>query len=160
MNITDNTVVSFHYILKNDQGEQIESSQDGDPSIYLHGANNIIRGLEQAMEGRSIGECFSVTINPIHAYGIRNKKLIQRLSIKHILHKGKLKVGDLVQMKTDQGPRSVTIVKAGRHIVTIDANHPLAGKTLSFEIDIVGVRKASNEEITHGHGHGPGGYNH
>ena len=160
MNIANNAVVSFHYTLKNDLDEQIETSQQGEPSVYLHGGNNIIRGLEQAMEGHSTGDSFSVTIEPIHAYGIRNESLTQRVPIKHILHKGKLKTGDLVQINTDKGPRSVTVIKAGRHTADIDANHPLAGKTLTFDIDIVEVREASEEEISHGHAHGPGGHQH
>lgn len=160
MNIENKTVVSFHYTLKDDQGAEIEASGGGEPSIYLHGARNIIRGLEHAMEGRGSDDSFTVTIAPIHGYGMRDEALSQRVPIKHIEHKGKLKAGDIVQINTDKGQRSVTLIKAGRHTADIDGNHPFAGKPLTFDIDIVDVRDASDEEIAHSHAHGPGGHQH
>jgi FKBP-type peptidyl-prolyl cis-trans isomerase SlyD len=160
MNISDQSVVSFHYTLCDEQNKQLETSSSGDPSVYLHGSNNIIRGLEQAMTDRVSGDSFQVTIEPVHAYGMRNESLTQRVPIKHITKKGKLKRGDIVQINTEEGARSVTILKVGRYTADIDANHPLAGQTLTFDINIIDVRQATEEELAHGHAHGVGGHEH
>ncbi len=160
MNIGNSSVVSFHYTLRDEDGAEIESSRDGDPSVYLHGANNIIRGLERAMEGRTAGDSFSVEVDPIDGYGPRNPAAFQRVSVKHILQRGKLKKGQVVSINTEQGARTVVITKVGRHMVDVDTNHPLAGRTLNFEVDIADVRAASPEEVAHGHAHGPGGHQH
>jgi FKBP-type peptidyl-prolyl cis-trans isomerase SlyD len=160
MQITAKTVVSFHYVLSNSQGEQLETSHGGHPSTYLHGANNIIRGLEAKMQGHSAGDTFRVKLTPEQAYGLRNDNLVHRVPIKHLAFSGKLQPGKVVQLNTDKGRRSVTVLKAGRHSADIDANHPLAGQHLSFDIEIVDVRAASAEEIAHGHAHGVGGHQH
>ncbi len=160
MEIADKSVVTFHYKLYDSDGQMLESSQDGEPTLYLHGANNIIRGLEEAMSGHSAGDSFEVALEPEQAYGLRNEELQQRVPIKHLIFPGKLKAGMVVQVNTEQGRRSVTVIKAGRHSADIDANHPLAGKPLRFEISIVEVRPAEAEELAHGHAHGPGGHQH
>lgn len=160
MQVSEKTVVSFHYTLSNQAGEKLESSEGSDPTLYLHGANNIIRGLESAMNGKSVSDVFEVDLPPEQAYGLRNESKQQRVPIKHLLYKGKLKAGMVVQLNTDQGRRSVTVVKAGRHSADIDANHPLAGQQLHFQIEIVDIRAATEEEIAHGHAHGPGGHQH
>ncbi len=160
MQVADRTVVGFHYRLFGENGEELESSAGEDPTLYLHGANNIIRGLESKMAGHVAGDSFEVTLPPEQAYGLRNESMQQRVPIKHLIFKGKLRPGMMVQLNTDQGRRSVTVVKAGRHSADIDANHPLAGQTLRFEIDIIEVREAAEEELAHGHAHGPGGHNH
>ncbi len=160
MTISANKVVLFHYTLFNEAGEQLESSAGGEPSAYLHGAGNIIPGLEKAMEGRGAGDAFRAEVAPQEAYGLRNAEKMQRVPAKHLAFKGKLKPGMVVQMNTDRGRLPVTVVKAGRHSVDVDTNHPLAGQTLAFEIEIVEVRDASAEEIAHRHVHGPGGHHH
>lgn len=160
MSVTDQSVVSFQYTLYNQDGEVLESSAEQEPSVYLHGANNIIRGLELAMAGREVGEEFEVELPPEQAYGLRMESRAQRVPIKHLLYKGKLKAGMVVQLNTDQGRRSVTVSKVGRHAADIDANHPLAGLQLRFSITIVDIRPASEEELAHGHAHGPGGHQH
>jgi len=160
MQISNHCVVSFHYTLKNSAGEEIETSYDADPSAYLHGANNIIGGLEQAMAGHQAGDKFAVELEPAAAYGERKPDLQQRVPAKHLTFKGKLKPGMVVQLNTDQGARTVTVIKAGRHSADIDANHPLAGQRLGFDIEIIEVRAASAEEISHGHAHGVGGHHH
>jgi len=160
MQITDKTVVTFHYTLANTSGEQLESSRGGEPTAYLHGARNIIRGLEHAFEGRSSGEQFEVTLAPRDAYGERNEELTQRVPVKHLVCEGKLRAGSVAQINTEQGKRSVTVIKVGRHSATIDGNHPLAGQELVFSIDIEDVREATGEEIAHGHAHGVGGHHH
>jgi FKBP-type peptidyl-prolyl cis-trans isomerase SlyD len=160
MQISKNSVVSFHYVLNDRAGEQLETSRDGEPTSYLHGADNIIRGLEAKLQGHSAGDSMSVELAPEHGYGLRQDNLQQRVPIKHLSFQGKLRAGMVVQLNTDKGPRSVTVLKAGRHSADIDANHPLAGQHLCFDIEIIEVRAASAEEIAHGHAHGVGGHQH
>ncbi|MBA6413914.1 peptidylprolyl isomerase [Parahaliea sp. F7430] len=160
MNITKHHVVTFHYTLSNDQGEQLESSRDAEPSLYLHGANNIIKGLEEALEGHRVGDTLQVSLSPQQAYGLRNAERVQKVPVKHLLFQGKLRPGLVVQMNTEQGRHPVTVVKVGRHSATVDTNHPLAGQTLHFDIEVVDIRQANSEEIAHGHAHGPGGHQH
>jgi len=153
-------VVTFHYTLKNTDGEEMESSTDRDPMSYLHGANNIIRGLEQAMQGHTIGDKFSATIEPEDAYGVRVADNIQRVPLKRLKGQGKISVGQILNLQTNKGPVQVTVVKMGRFNVDVDANHPLAGETLTFDVEITGIRDAIAEETKHGHVHGPGGHHH
>lgn len=160
MQIGPETVVSFHYTLREESGEDLETSRGGDPTAYLHGARNIIPGLESAMNGHETGDTFSVTVKPEDAYGMPRDGSVQRVPIKHLVFKGKLRGGDKAQLNTRDGLRAVTVVKAGRHSADIDTNHPLAGKTLAFDIEITEIRAATSEEISHGHAHGPGGHQH
>ncbi len=160
MQIDKHSVVSFHYTLSDENGQQLESSLGGDPSLYLHGADNIISGLEAAMAGRSAGDSFSVTLAPEQAYGVRRDDQQQRMPAKYLKHEGKLRPGQVVRFNTDQGPRTATVVKVGKFSVDVDLNHPLAGRTLTFAIEIEDVRAATEEEIAHGHAHGPGGHQH
>ena len=160
MNIESEAVVRFHYTLRNDAGIELESSRGSEPSVYLHGANNVIRGLESAMAGRAAGDVFSASLDPVDAYGIRNPEKIQRVPVKHLVFKGKLKAGQVVQLNTRDGMKTVTVLKVGRHSADIDTNHPLAGEALTFDIEIIDVRPATPEEVAHGHAHGPGGHQH
>lgn len=160
MHIGPETVVTFHYTLRDEAGSAMETSRGGDPAAYLHGANNIIPGLEAAMTGRVAGEVFSTTVNPESAYGLRSPNAVQRVPIKHLAFKGKLRPGAAVQLSTSDGMRAVTVVKAGRHAADIDTNHPLAGKTLVFDIEVMDTRSATAEELAHRHVHGVGGHHH
>lgn len=161
MQISKDTVVTFHYTLRNEAGEELETSRGGDATAYLHGANNIIPGLEKAMAGRAAGDVFSASVPSAEAYGEHNPERTQRVPVKHLVFKGKkLKAGDVVQLNTSEGMRPVTVVKAGRHSADIDTNHPLAGQDLTFDIEVVDIREASAEEVAHGHAHGPGGHQH
>ena len=160
MDIGPDTVVTFHYTLRNEANDEWETSRGGEPTAYLHGANNIIRGLESAMLGKSAGDVFTATVAPEDAYGLRNPEKQQRVPIKHLMFKGKLRAGEVVQLNTQEGRRAVTVIKAGRHSADIDTNHPLAGQTLSFDIEVTDVRAATAEETAHGHAHGPGGHHH
>ena len=160
MNIARDTVVYFHYTLKGESGEERETSRGGDPSAYLHGAGNIIPGLERAMEGRASGDCFSVTLAPEEAYGQRRPDRVQRVPVKHLLFKGKLRPGMVVQLNTREGRLPVTVTRAGRHSAEVDTNHPLAGRQLTFDVEVMEVRPATPEEIAHRHVHGPGGHHH
>lgn len=160
MIIGPQTVAVFHYTLRDDQGDELETSRASDPSAFLFGANNIIPGLEKAMAGKSAGDVFTATVAAKEAYGEVNPERQQRVPVKHLVFKGKLKAGMVVQLNTSEGRVPVTVVKAGRHSADIDTNHPLAGKALSFDIEIVEVRAASEEEQAHRHAHGPGGHHH
>lgn len=159
--IEKDKVVLFHYSLQNEQGDLIEDSRKGEPLAYMHGHGGIIAGLEKALAGHKEGDNIKVTIAPENAYGERKDNMLQRVSAKYLKHAGKkLSPGMQVAVGTDKGNRMVTVVKVGLKMVDIDGNHPLAGLTLSFNVDIVDVRDASEEEIAHGHAHGPGGHKH
>jgi FKBP-type peptidyl-prolyl cis-trans isomerase SlyD len=153
-------VVTFNYTLHDEAGEALETSRDGEPAAYLHGAGNIIPGLESAMTGRESGDTFSATVTPEEGYGLHQPDKVQRVPIKHLSFKGKLRPGATVQLNTGEGMRAVTVVKAGRHSADIDTNHPLSGKTLVFDIEILEIRAATAEEQSHSHVHGPGGHHH
>lgn len=160
MKIEKDKVVTFHYKLSEVGGEEIEGSDANEPMAYMHGHGNIIAGLEEALDGRSEGESLSVTLAPEQAYGVRKEDAKQRIPIKHIADKKRLRVGQVVSVNTDQGMRQVQILKIGKFNVDVDTNHPLAGIELQFDIDIQEVRAATPEEISHGHAHGPGGHQH
>ncbi|TYK66756.1 FKBP-type peptidyl-prolyl cis-trans isomerase [Colwellia echini] len=157
MKIAEKTVAHFHYTLKNESGEELESSNGHEPLAYLHGANNTLPGLEKALEGKEKGDKFSATLQPEEAYGEYQQGLEQRVPVKH-LHglpskNATWKKGMTAVVQTEQGQRQVTVVKAGKFMVTVDINPPLAGKVLTFDIEIVDVRAATEEEVTHGHVH-------
>ena len=160
MNIEDKKVVSFHYTLRDEHGEQLESSREGDPMTYLHGAGNIIPGLEKAMVGKVAGDQFETSVEPAEAYGERDENGVQRIPAKHFKQAGRLEPGQVVVLQTRQGPRQVRVVKVGRFNVDIDTNHPMAGLSLTFDVEVTDVRDATAEEVTHGHVHGPGGVDH
>ncbi len=160
MQIENNAVVAFHYRLTEVGGDYAEESKGGDPMLYLHGHRGILPGLEDSMTGREAGDRFSVTLSPEQAYGPRNDEAIQRVPKKHLLDEKQPVVGKIVSVNTAKGPVKATIIKLGRHSVDIDTNHPLAGKNLEFEVEVVSVREATVEEVSHRHAHGPGGHSH
>ncbi|MGY0504550.1 FKBP-type peptidyl-prolyl cis-trans isomerase [Luteimonas sp. e5] len=159
MKIEKDRVVRFHYSVAEQGQEALENSREGEPLAVLIGHGNIIPGLEKAMEGREAGDRFEVDVAATDAYGERRDGLSQRLPKKHF--KGaKLEPGMQVVLNTRFGPRPVTIEKVGLTTVDVDLNHPMAGKDLHFDIEIVEVREADKEEIEHGHVHGDGGHAH
>lgn len=159
--IAKDSVVSFHYNLTDADGKVIETSRDSDPTVYLHGANNILPAMENAFLGKTAGATFNLTLTPADAYGERKKDALQRVPAKYLSHEGKLKAGQIVRLHLkDGGEQPVTVVKVGKFSVDIDANHPLAGQTLNFDIEVVDVRQATAEELEHGHAHGVGGHHH
>lgn len=160
MNIERDTVVTFHYTLLDEQSKQLETSRDGEASVYLHGAGNILPGLEKNMTGKTVGDVFSVSLSAAEAYGERDSQRQQRIPVKHLIYKGRLRPGMIVQVSTDQGQRPATVVKVGKFSADLDTNHPLAGQDLVFDIEILAIREASSEEIAHRHVHGPGGHQH
>jgi FKBP-type peptidyl-prolyl cis-trans isomerase SlyD len=160
MKIEARKIVSFHYTLSNEAGEQMESSRERDPMSYLHGSRNIIPGLEKAMAGKAAGDAFEVTVEPADAYGERDDERVQRVSAKLFRQSDRLEPGQLVTLQTKQGPIQATVVKVGRFNVDVDTNHPLAGQSLTFDVEVTDVRDATKEEMSHGHAHGKGGVEH
>ena len=156
MNIEKDKVVAFHYALSNEAGEEVEKSSGNEPMVYLHGGyRNILPKLEEALEGKAKGDNLEITLAPEHAYGLRAGDAIQRIPIKHLLSKAKrYKPGMAVKVNTSDGPRDVVIVKVGKFNVDVDTNHPLAGVSVTFNINIEDVRDATSEEISHRHSHG------
>jgi len=159
MKVEENRVVRFHYTVS-EGGREVESSRTaGEPLAVLFGKGGLIPGIEKALEGREAGDTVQAEVSPEEGYGEHNPMLTQRVPKKHF--KGMpLKVGQTVMMQTQQGPRPITIQKVGMSVVDVDLNHPMAGKHLSFDIEILEVREASAEEIDHGHVHGEGGVQH
>lgn len=160
MSVAKDTVVQFHYTLSEVGGEQLESTKGKDPMAYLHGHGNIISGLEKAMEGKAEGDTFSATVEPAEAYGERKDTPPQRIPLKHLQGAKKWRPGMMAWVETEQGRKQVSIVKVGKFNADCDLNHPLAGKSLTFDIEIIGVRPATAEEKSHGHAHGVGGHHH
>ena len=160
MHIDKNRVVQFHYTLRDEQGVVLDSSSGRDPLTYLHGKGNIIPGLEQALTGKAAGDKFDVTVPPAEGYGQRDDRLVQIIPRSKFGEGTELVPGMQVRASGPQGARMVMITKVERDFVTVDANHPLAGRTLHFSVEVAEVRKASHDEVTHGHAHGPGGHHH
>lgn len=167
MQISKDKVVTFHYRLKDEAGQEMESSHDDDPVCYLHGYDNIISGIEKGLEGKEFkdaGESFEIIVQPVDGYGERQEGATQRVPIKHLQGEKKslanLKPGDVVVINTEKGAMQAVVMKAGKFNVDVDTNHPLAGKTLTFDIQLESVRDATEEELAHGHAHGVGGHHH
>ena len=156
MQIADNTVVLFDYRLTVD-GQVVDESEAGHPLAYLHGNGNIIPGLEKEMAGKSGGDKFTVTIEPADAYGDYDDNL--RMSVDRSDFSGvdELEVGMQFEAEFLQGVRVATIEAIDGDEITINGNHPLAGEQLTFDIKVVNVRAPTQEELAHGHVHGPGG---
>ncbi len=160
MNIAKDSVVSFHYQMADEAGNVLESSAGSTPTVYLQGHGAMMQGIEDALEGRVAGDELDVTLSPEQAYGMPKPNAQMRIPRKHLLNKGRLQVGQVVQVNTENGARQATVVKVGLKTVDIDSNHPLAGKTLVFKLNVVDVREATAEEKSHGHVHGHGGCGH
>lgn len=161
MKIEKDKVVSLHYRLSEKDGKEFENNRDSLPMVYLHGYSNLLGALEDQLEGLEQGAVKSVTLDAHEAYGVRKEDSIQRVPIKHLLGKYKrLLPGMVVKVNTGQGAKNASVIKAGKFNIDLDMNHPLAGKTLVFDIEIVEIRDASADEIQHGHAHGPGGHHH
>ncbi|HET6783434.1 MAG TPA: peptidylprolyl isomerase [Pseudoxanthomonas sp.] len=159
MKIAKDSVVRFHYTVSEVGQESLETSKDREPLAILYGHGNIIPGLETAMLDREAGASFGVDVAAADAYGEKRDGLSQRVPKKHFGAQ-KLEPGMQVVLQTNFGPRAVTIQKVGMSVVDVDLNHPMAGKDLHFDVEIVEVREASAEELAHGHVHGDGGHHH
>jgi len=157
MQITKNKVVSIHYTLKNDAGLVIDSSEGAEPLVYLHGAQNIIPGLERALEGKVADDALEVSIEAVDAYGEYNRDLTQVVSSNMFEGVDTLEEGMEFQAETAQGVQVIRVVHVDGDNITIDGNHPLAGERLHFDVSVAEVREATEDELSHGHVHGDGG---
>ncbi len=160
MQIGDQKVVTLHYTLTDNEGTVIDKSDDGS-FAYLHGASNIIPGLESALTGKAAGDELSVSVAPEEAYGTRDEAMLQQVPKNMFEDASQIAVGTQFHA---QGPNGemlvVTVMEVQDEHVVVDGNHPLAGVDLNFDVKIIEVRDASEEEIAHGHVHGPGGHHH
>lgn len=150
-------VVTFHYTLRDPAGHVLDLSTGGQPIAYLEGAGQIIDGLDEQLRGLAAGAKTRVTVPAAKAYGERDESVVHQVARNLIPFEGELKVGDRFQTEPDPGSPVVTITAVTPDTVTIDANHPLAGVDLDFEVEIVAVRPATAEELAHGHAHQAGG---
>jgi FKBP-type peptidyl-prolyl cis-trans isomerase SlyD len=159
MQIASQKVITIDYTLRDEAGELLDSSVDDGPLSYLHGSGNIIPGLESALEGKSEGDSLKVVVAPENAYGERDESLVQTVP-RDRFPDGDIEVGMRFRAQANGGPRVLTVVAVNDSDVTIDANHPLAGRTLSFDVTVRNVRDASAEELAHGHVHGDDDHHH
>lgn len=151
--IGKNAVVGINYTLTNDAGEVMDTSEGRGPLTYLHGANNLIPGLEKELEGKTTGQSFKVTIPPAEAYGESNPEMVQTLPKEMFKGVDNIEPGMGFTAQGPQGQQHIVVTAVDGDQVTVDANHPMAGKTLHFDVEIISVRDASAEEIEHGHVH-------
>jgi len=152
MQIAKDSVVEFHYRLT-EGTELLEDSHGHTPLVYLHGAGGLFEPMELAFVGKQVNDKFEVTLTPEQSYGQRREGAIQRIPIKHLQGAKKWTPGMTATVESNQGKQEVTIVKVGRFNADCDLNHPFAGKTLTFNIDVVSVRAATADELAHGHAH-------
>jgi len=153
MQISSKKVVSFNYTLTNDAGETIDSSNGGNPMVYLHGAENIIPGLESALDGKVAGDALKVTIEAADAYGEYNDALTESVPAEMFQGVEKIEVGMQFQAQTSEGVQVVRIAEVNGDSVTVDGNHPLAGERLHFDVAVEEGRDATEQELEHGHVH-------
>lgn len=159
--IADGKVVTLNYTLKDDAGELIDSSEGAEPLLYLHGAENIVPGLEKALTGKAKGEKLKVTVEARDGYGDRDEGGVHRVSRSQFPPKLKLQRGMQLGAEGPDGEAvPVWVVGVEGDAVVIDFNHPLAGVRLNFDVEVVDIRDASHEEVAHGHPHGPDGHHH
>jgi len=161
MEITKHAVVTIDYELKDDDGNTIDTSAGSEPLSYLHGTKNLIKGLENALDGKKAGDSVSVAVPPEEGYGERDDAKIQPVPKDSFDDQTQLKVGEQFLAQSPDGENlTVTIVEVTDDKVMVDGNHPLAGKNLNFEVEIKDVREATQDEIDHGHVHSPDGHHH
>jgi FKBP-type peptidyl-prolyl cis-trans isomerase SlyD len=160
MQIAKHKVVSINYTLTDQADTVLDSSEGGEPLVYIHGLGHIIPGLENALAGKAAGDTLKVTVPPEDAYGMRNEALKQTVPRERFEPGMDIETGMRFHAPTEDGIEIVTVTMVDADSVTVDANHPLAGMTLNFSVEVVEVRDASAEELSHGHVHGPGGHHH
>jgi len=161
MTVKKDAVVEMHYTLKNDSGDVIDSSKGQEPMPFIQGHGNIIPGLESALEGSKVGDKLDVSIEPEDGYGLRMQDAIQEIPSSELQGVNEVKVGMQLQSQDQDGNAFlVTVTKVEDDKITVDANHPLAGETLHFSVNIESIRKAEAEELSHGHVHVDGHHHH
>lgn len=154
MKITKHAVAAIHYTLTDNTGKVLDSSTGRDPLYYLHGEGNLIPGMEEGLDGQQQGTKLELKISPEKGYGVRDEKMIQQVPRSAF---GDQPISKGMQFQTNNG-MAVTITNVGLESVTVDANHSLAGVELNFSVEVIEVRAATADEISHGHVHGPGGH--
>ncbi|TXR54693.1 FKBP-type peptidyl-prolyl cis-trans isomerase [Reinekea thalattae] len=154
--IADKKVVTLNYNVKDADGQLIDSSEGAAPLVYLHGFKNIIPGLEDALTGKKQGEEFDVTVEPKDAYGEYNAAAVQVVPRAAFEGVESVEPGMAFTADTENGPVQLIVTGVEGDDITVDPNHPLAGKTLSFTGSVVEIRDASEEELAHGHVHDHG----
>lgn len=159
MQIGKNTVVSIHYTLSDNNGNILDSSDGGAPLTYIQGIGNLIPGMEEGLEGRKQGERLNIKVSPDKGYGVRNEQLIQKVP-RASFGDQDIKPGMQFQAQSNEGAQVVTVTDVGLDSITVDGNHPLAGIELSFAVEVMNIRAAAQEELDHGHVHGPEGHHH
>ena len=160
MSIAQDQVVSINYTLKDDAGAVIDQSAAGEPLTYLHGHGNLIPGLERELAGKNTGDRVQVMIAPADGYGEYDRALVQKVPRRALKGIADVRVGMRLQAQTADGARPVTVTQLTGDMVTLDGNHPLAGKNLNFDVEVAQVRAATAEELAHGHVHGPDDHHH
>lgn len=153
MQIGPNSVVSIHYELSNDAGEILDASAEGEPLVYLQGAQNIIPGLENQLTGKKAGDTLKVKVQPEDGYGVRQSELVQQVPRDAFPDPDNLTIGMRFSAESEGGHVSVVITELTDELATIDGNHPLAGVVLNFDVSVADVRAATDEELSHGHVH-------
>ena len=159
MTVENGKVVSFHYTLTNAQGDVLDQSQEH-PMPYLHGAGNIIPGLEKELAGKKVGDKLTVNVPAAEAYGEYHEQLVNDVPREAFQGVDQIEPGMQFQANTPEGVQVITVKAVNGETVTVDANHPLAGQDLNFDVEIVEVREATEEESAHGHVHGVGSHQH
>ena len=151
MHISPNKVVTVHYVLSDDNHNIIENTYDiGSPTVYLHGRGQMVRGFESQLNKATEGQKLSFSLMPADAYGLKNINNTQRIPVKYLKHEGKLTTGKQIKVNTDTGVRHGTIIKVGKFNADVDMNHPLAGKNLNFEVEVICIREPTDSEISNG----------
>ncbi|GHM98883.1 peptidyl-prolyl cis-trans isomerase [Cytophagales bacterium WSM2-2] len=154
MQISKHKVAAIHYTLTDNAGKVLDSSAGRDPLYYIHGIGNLIPGMEEGLEGKKQGDKFNIKVSAEKGYGVKDEKMIQRVP-RSAFGTGEIKKG--MQFQTNQG-QVVTVTEVGLSEITVDANHPLAGVELNFDVEVMIIREATADELSHGHVHGPGGH--
>lgn len=152
MNIDNNTVATIHFTVCSSDGTQIDSSRNSEPMVYLQGSHFLIQGLEDKLEGKKAGDKFVIDVAPSLAYGERHEELVQVVD-KSMFEGMDVSAGMTFRATTDDGEQSVMILDVNDEEIVIDGNHPLSGLTLNFDVEVIEVRKATDEEVAHGHPH-------
>jgi FKBP-type peptidyl-prolyl cis-trans isomerase SlyD len=152
MNISENTVVTMHFTVSAEDGTQIDSSKEKEPMVFLQGSHYLIQGLEDHLENKAPGDKFILEVEPELAYGERQDTLVQEVP-KSMFEGMDIEAGMTFRATTDEGEQSVMILDVAEDKVVVDGNHPLSGLTLTFDVEVLDVRQASEEEIAHGHPH-------
>ncbi len=159
MKVSLNKVVAIHYTLTDNNGTVLDSSSGKDPLLYMHGMGHLIPGMEEGLDGRTVGEKLNLKISPEKGYGMRDERMVQEVPLA-AFNGQDIQPGMQFEAGSEEQRFIVTITAVNTETATVDGNHPLAGVELNFDVEVLDVREATEEELAHGHVHGPGGHHH